>query len=387
MAQYSMPDLTDKVSKINYSLASTKFLGTTSSNRQGQFSGSKSSGSGSNDVSYNIPQYDNGDPFLNFRDYAGRMTDNYSSSNNISSVIGSQGLPFNNTESRQNMINNGIGFVNSANKQLAFATGTMGKSNFSTKQCTQDEDCAQFTDGNYTCNPNYQGWEDAKGNQPGSVCVLTVYPELNWSNKEGTRADTYMRKLGDEGGIGTQCTSDNDCGTGYKCNNSYDFVGSSNQQAGYCAQPYKCPGDSTIRYLGTPNNSSIPIVPDRDQNNNGKGYKTQVECLANMSGAQKCVSQNGAWFAVYPGYCPVNLDNRVGGSKQGALTSTSNTSGGFILQSMFGSSQKSSLGGQRALNELQTANSTTTPLEMLAQWNGATEKQSERLGAFFNGGN
>jgi hypothetical protein len=145
------------------------------------------------------------------------------------------------------------------------------------------------------------------------VCSYTAYPELD--------TGSYVRKNAAQGGIGKTCISDTDCGSGYTCNNETDTFGKNVQQTGYCAQTYQC-ADGKKRYIGYPYNSGIPIPPPDNQNNGSLGYKTEKECKYNSMAQQNCVQQNGAWFAVYPGYCPVPASRRDGGP-QGALKMSS----------------------------------------------------------------
>jgi hypothetical protein len=192
--------------------------------------------------------------------------------------------------------------------------------------CTSDADCGAL-DG-YSCNSNFQNWNDSYGNQSGATCAYTMYPEL----KDGV----YNRKLSNEGGIGRACFSDEGCNTaaGYSCNNETDMFGSTIQQNGFCAQKYTCP-DGKERYLGTPTNSAVPMEPAASQNMQGAGYTTLDECRTHAKAQQNCVKDNtGAYFAVFPGYCPTVASMRKDpstGTGAMQLSSMKEVNTGFVV--------------------------------------------------------
>ncbi len=164
----------------------------------------------------------------------------------------------------------------------------------------------------------------------------------------------YSRKNTNEGGIGKGCSSDNDCGSGYFCNNETDMFGKNIQQTGYCSQIYNCQDGK--HYMGYPYNSGIPLVPPKSQNNNGQGYNTEEECSSNKLAQQDCKrDSSGKFFAVYPGYCPVPTNVRQGSQPAGALPSTSQSAldGGIKLPGY-------------ATNE---GSSITKPLRAFSAWN------------------
>lgn len=230
--------------------------------------------------------------------------------------------------------------INLGNQQLnawVYRTQTLGN-NGDTIFCTNNQDCSPWP--GTTCNSNYENWPDAKGNQSGSFCSYTVYPELEGGG--------YHRKNANQGGIGKNCRTDQDCGEGYRCNNQYDIQGRSIQQAGYCSQMYTCP-DGSQRYMGYPYNSGIPQPPPPHQNRNGQGYPTYDDCLDNALGQQNCVTgPGGAWFAVYPGYCPVPPSKREGGNPQGSIPSTQPQEAqmGFVIPA-YATNMASKTGGEK----------------------------------------
>ena len=282
-----------------------------------------------------------GDPFPSFRDYAGRNTQWQPVSASMSTLKKQMNLPNNNTYFRNGMINNAIGTGNKSLHNWVDSTQGLDNVSFDTMYCTSDSACNSKGPG-FTCNSNYEPWPDSNGNQSGSVCSFTAYPEID--------SGKYIRKHNHQGGIGKACTTDNDCAKDsngnqlYFCNNITDFVGSQVQQTGYCAHKYDC-GDGKDRYVGYPYNSGIPFVPPVNQNNNGQGYSTAAECANNAMAQQNCVQMNGAYFATYPGYCPVGATLRKGGP-QGALhvTNQQELEMGFSIPS-WATNQQSFLGG------------------------------------------
>lgn len=222
-------------------------------------------------------------------------------------------LPTNNNAFRQGMIKDGVGIANRQNIAWLNRTQTLSN-NGATTACVNNADCAAWP--GTKCNRNYQSWNDAKGNQ-GNFCSEVIYPEL----KNGV----YTRKLQNEGGIGKQCNTDQDCGDGYSCNQTTDMYGKNIQQTGYCSQVYEC-SDGTSHYMGYPYNASIPIPPSPQQNNNGQGYATKEMCNFDIRSQQDCVQNaNGKWYAVYPGYCPLPALLRKDLNPQGALLTSTPT--------------------------------------------------------------
>jgi hypothetical protein len=274
-------------------------------------------------------------PFPAYKEYGGRFTQWQPSALEISTLKKQMNLPTDNNTFRQGFIQNAIGTGDESLKNWTFATQTLANPSFATMFCTSNDDCAPFGQ-NYSCNSNYEPWPDSYGNQSGSVCSYTAYPEVD--------SGTYVRKDQSQGGIGKKCNTDNDCGSGYECNQSTDFVGRGIQQTGYCSQTYNC-ADGKKRYIGYPYNSGIPVPPPKDQNNNGLGYQTEKECKNNAMAQQNCIKMGNTWFATYPGYCPVQPTLRVG-SPQGALmvTGQGESAAGFQIPA-YGPIKASSMGG------------------------------------------
>ena len=238
-----------------------------------------------------------GVPFPLYKQYGGLMTDWRPAGSRNSTLVKQYNLPTTTNFFRQAMTQNSVGMGTNNNAAWVQQTQTLQNVGNSLL-CNSDADCGPWP--GTTCNRNYEPWPDAKGNQSGAYCSVTKYPEL-----EGGR---YFRKNINEGGIGRGCSTDNDCGEGYSCNNQVDFNGKNIQQTGFCAQyPY---------------NSGIPKPPPMEQNNKGAGYATEQACAMVASSQQDCVrNSNGAWYAVYPGYCPVPADLREGGPRGPVMTS------------------------------------------------------------------
>ena len=402
MAQYSLTNIkysADNKTEVSpqYSLALGQIFGSRSGSK-GALGALGSNKDIETSQSYNLPVFgsrynsdseteDPSNPFMSYKNLGGgRMTQHYSSASQNSQFNLLANKPLDNLASRKAMSDNGVLVQNKALTGWVYTTQTLGNANFSTFSCTSDADCLQYNaDGEtYTCNPNYASWNDVKGNQTGPICSRTVYPELHW--KKGDK-QIYNRKLANEGGIGSQCNTNNDCAEGYECNLSFDFVGSSNQNSGYCSQAYTCP-DGQKRFLGTPYNSLMPIPPSTDQNNNGKGYRSESECLNDAMATQRCVQQNGAWFAVYPGYCPMPANLRKGGNPQGALleSSQSVSNGGFRIEPGLSNAMPSALGSSAALQAMSSNvanNDSVEPLQYLQSLNGATKQETTHLGMLF----
>lgn len=286
-----------------------------------------------------------GIPFLSYKDFGGRMTQWQPSSSSISGLKQQMNLPTDNTAFRRGMTLGAINVGNDSLKDWVSTTQTLANPSFDTMFCTSNSDCTAFGK-NYSCNANYSPFPDSNGNQSGSTCSYTAYPELG----EGG----YYRLGPNEGGIGKACITSADCGSGYECNNETDFVGKNVQQTGYCAQTYVCP-DGKKRYLGTPWNSGIPIVPPTGQNNNGAGYSSEKECKLEATAQQNCVNNGTAWYAVFPGYCPIPTLLREG-SPQGALreTNSSQNSRGFQIPA-FATNQASAMGGTNSKSKAFSA--------------------------------
>jgi len=251
-----------------------------------------------------------GVPFPSYKQYGGLMTDWRPAGSRNSTLVKQYNLPTNTNFFRQAMTQNSVGM--GANNNVAWVQQTQTLQNVGNSLlCNSDADCGPWP--GTTCNKNYEPWPNAKGNQSGAYCAITKYPELE--------SGKYVRKNINEGGIGRGCTTDNDCGQGYSCNNEVDFNGKNVQQTGFCAQKYECPAGSS-HYLGYPYNSGIPQPPPLGQNNKGAGYTTEQACEAVVNAQQDCVrAPNGAWYAVYPGYCPVPADLREGGPRGPVMTS------------------------------------------------------------------
>lgn len=263
-----------------------------------------------------------GKPFLNYKEFGGRMTDWRSSGLKESTWKKEFNLPTNTNFFRTSVEADALNLGNTENEAWVARTQTLGNLG-STLACNSTADCDAWP--GTTCNRNYENWSDAHGNQSGSFCSNTFYPELKQNGKAvGSRGGgVYKRKLTNQGGVGRACSSDVECGEGYSCNNEYDFNGSNVQQTGYCGMKYTCPDGST-NFLGTPYNSGIPQPPPSDQNEGGKGYSTKEMCLNNSLSQQDCVKGgNNRWYAVYPGYCKVPSNLRQGGKPYGNVRTSS----------------------------------------------------------------
>lgn len=271
-------------------------------------------------------------PFIAYKQPGYIFTDWRSSGASNAMNMQSFNLPSNSNLYRQAMTDGGVAVKNDELIAWTYRTQTL-TNNGSLLSCTTDADCAPWA--GTTCNHNVEGWESSQGNQVGSYCSHTVYPELEAE---------YNRKYSKDGGIGKSCSTDNDCGDGYSCNNKTNIFGSAVQATGYCSQTYSCPDGST-HYLGYPYNSSVPIEPPMNQNNNGTGYDSFDECNDSMLPQQKCVNKDGRWFATYPGYCPISSIYRTDGKSGDVRTSSSmDVSKGFAIPS-YGNSLSSSADG------------------------------------------
>lgn len=280
-----------------------------------------------------------GTPFPAFREFGGRMTQWAPVALDSSTLRKTMNLPTDTTTARNSLQKDAISTGNDGLKNWLYGVQTLA--NLSTTNfCTSNSDCAPYGP-NYKCNSNYESWPDSYGNQSGSTCSLTKYPELDGGK--------YIRKDAYSGGIGKNCSTDNDCGDGYECNNTTDMFGKNLQQSGYCSIPFSCP-DNKKRFLGTPANSGLPVVPPKNQNNGGMGYKTKQECQENALATQDCVQggETGNYYALFPGTCPTFPSNRIGGAAGALRQSTaSQKENGFSIpsyanfkSSTFGSNSK-----------------------------------------------
>lgn len=294
-----------------------------------------------------------GSPFLAYKEFGGRFTDWTPNSQTVGNMKNEMHLPTNNSLFRNAQINNGVSIQNDQNTAWLYRTQTLAN-NGGVRSCVSDVECSQFP--GTTCNSNYQDWDDVKGNQ-GNFCSKTFYPELE--------SGIFNRKNVSQGGIGKACNTDNDCGSGYSCNNDVNIFGKNVKQTGYCSQTYDC-GGSSKRHLAYPEGSGTPVPPPPEQNNYGKGYTTAKQCNNNKSPGQHCVADSsGRWFATYPGFCPVSREmTHSGATPLGALSrsSASSISNGIGIpaSSMFGSlkssnhSQPKQLGSFSAWNNSES---------------------------------
>lgn len=273
-----------------------------------------------------------GKPFPLFRQSGAYFTD-WTSSGQTNSLYNLQrNVKTDTVMANSAMQADGVSQASQQNVAMVNRTQTLAN-NGQPAACRNDADCEPWP--GTTCNPQYQGWDVAAGNQ-GNFCSRTVYPELDQGK--------YTRKDTNEGGIGRACSHNGDCGQGYFCNNETDIFGKNVQQTGFCSQVYDCPG-GVKQYMGYPHNSGEPIVPPKDQNNNGKGYQSKQECLDHSLGQQNCSKDDsGRWFATYPGYCPVATNLRKGGNPLGAF-STSPPSQQAILMPGYATSSASKISG------------------------------------------
>lgn len=250
-------------------------------------------------------------PFPLYKQPAYYFTD-WTPSGEAESVLKQQyNLPTNTNFFRTALINDGVNVINDDLNAWTYRTQTLGN-NGNTLACANDTDCSAWP--GTTCNANHESWPSAHGNQAGSYCSTTVYPEMTQNG--------FHRVNAMQGGIGKACTTDNDCAGGYSCNNQVDFNGKNIQQTGFCAQKFSCP-DGSAHYLGYPWNSGIPKPPPEEQNNGGQGYSSKEECDNSAMSQQDCVrGKSGKWFATYPGYCPIPASRRVGGPSGAVQTSS-----------------------------------------------------------------
>lgn len=290
-----------------------------------------------------------GTPFLNYKDYAGRMTQQQSIASNMSTLKKQMNLPTSTNTFRDALVGTGIGLGNKSLNQWVDSTQKLSNITFDRLYCTSDADCTKVNP-TYTCNSNVESWPDAHGNQSGSYCADTKLPEF--IDGKFTRLNTT------QGGIGKQCFTDADCNTtsGYFCNNSTDTFGHNIEQTGFCAQTFDC-GDDVKRFVGYPAGSSVPISPPINQNNNGTGYTNLDECQKSTVGGQRCSLVNGRYFATYPGYCPVSSSLREGSNPTGALTLTSlkDISRGLVIPA-YANSLASSIGSSSQITSVSRAN-------------------------------
>jgi hypothetical protein len=251
-----------------------------------------------------------GDPFPLFRMGGYAFMDWTPAGQAPSNLKRQMNLPTDNTLFRNTQQADGVSLQNKQNSAWLYRTQTLSN-NGDPIACRNNTDCSSWA--GTSCNPQFMSWPDAKGNQ-GNYCSITKYPEM-----EG---GMYQRKDTTQGGIGKGCSSDNDCGSGYSCNQTTDMFGKNVQQTGYCSQVYQCPDGP--HFLGYPYNSGIPIIPPSGQNNKGAGYSSEDECRSNKLAQQDCKQDvQGKWFATYPGYCPVVTNLRSSNQPAGMLPSSS----------------------------------------------------------------
>jgi hypothetical protein len=273
-----------------------------------------------------------GMPFPLYKQPGGYMTDWTPAGQGPSNLKRQMNLPTDNTLFRNILQSDGVSLANKQNNAWMFRSQTL-VNNGDPIACRNNTDCSSWP--GTTCNAQFMSWSDAKGNQ-GNYCSLTKYPEMD--------GGMYQRKDTSQGGIGKACLTDNDCGSGYNCNNVTDMFGKNIQQTGFCSQVYQCPDGP--HYLGYPYNSGIPIVPPQGQNNGGRGYVSEEECKNNKLAQQDCKSDiQGKWFATYPGYCPVVSNLRSGNHPAGMLPSSSMSAqeGGIKIPS-YATNRSSSIG-------------------------------------------
>ena len=292
-----------------------------------------------------------GKPFPLYKQSGKYFTDWQPSGNRESALKQEFNLPLNNTYFRNSLQAAGVGLVNSELSSWQNRTQTL-TNNGSTLSCATDADCDYWP--GTKCNSNFMTWDKAKGNQT-NYCSYTVYPELKDSDtgvpKGITGGGVYHRKSAQEGGIGKKCETNNDCSKDYYCNNETTSQGSNIQQTGYCAMKYKCPGGSE-EFLGTPYNSGIPQPPPNSQNNNGEGYLTKQQCENVASGQQDCISnQDGKWYAVYPGFCPIPNYLRDGSDPKGNvyMSNVRTVDKGFTIP-QYSTNNSSTMGSNQSLD-------------------------------------
>lgn len=375
MAQVKYNDPSTNFSPASYFQKESKALGALNQ-----------SGKGS-DVNYNLPVYGNNNPFINFRQPAVYNTQ-WSTVNQDASILAlAANVPLDRVAQQSLMTGSGVKVMNNVLDKFTYATQTMDQPGFNINGVQQANSDAECPTG-YTRNAHFKGWDEAVGQQTGPICSKTIYPELLWVDENGNKQ--YNRKLQNEGGIGKSCVTNNDCGEGYECNNSTNTFGSNNQQTGYCAQTYMC-GDGKKRYLGTPNNSLLPVVPSKDQNNNGKGYSSYDECDSNASPSQNCVLHNGNYFAVFPAYCPIPAVARENKNPQGALNFNTPAEDGFTipaglsnqLQHKYGFGSSRALGALAASRTLSEDTGNDEPMAYIQSLNGVPEGTVKAQRALF----
>lgn len=287
-----------------------------------------------------------GEPFPAYKEYAARFTDNRPSGLAESTLKKQFNLPTNTNFFRTSLTQDAVNLGNTGNEKWVADTQTLENVGWDVA-CNSTTECSAWP--GTTCNLNYENWADAHGNQSGGYCSKTFYPELVQDGKPvgPNGGGTYERKNATQGGIGKSCQSDSDCGGGYSCNNEYDVKGSNRQQTGYCAKTYDC-GDGGVRFLGTPWNSGIPKPPANDQNMDGRGYPSKDVCSQFATPQQDCIrANNGRYYAVYPGYCPVEPTLRESQKPYGNVRTTGPQAfaNGIVIPS-YATNKSSSIGSK-----------------------------------------
>jgi hypothetical protein len=278
-----------------------------------------------------------GKPFPSYKQSAAQTFTNFKPSSDwVNQTKNRLNLPFNNNLYRQSVIDDGIDLMNENLNSWVNKSQTLGSTD-GFYSCNSDSDCISYP--GTTCNSGFMNWEESYGNQPGSFCSKTVYPEMMSGN--------FERKNSNQGGIGKSCENDTECGDGYYCNTTSNVFGGNVQQTGFCTNVYKCDGSEQKRFMGIVNNSGIPLPPPKNQNNFGNGYQTIKECESNKQPLQHCVKNKNKFFATYPAYCPIQNNLRSNGNPKGNIRTTNSREidNGFVIPKYINVKQ-SNLGGK-----------------------------------------